>query len=474
MLIGRENEKKQLLEALDSYESQFVAVYGRRRVGKTFLIRQTFNENFAFQHTGLAKGNKAEQLLEFQESLRKYGLKKSRKITSWQEAFHRLSDLLESKPEGKKVVFIDEMPWLDTPQSKFISALEHFWNGWANMRTDIVLIICGSATSWIVKKIILDYGGLHNRLTRKIQLKPFTLSECEEYCNARNLALSRKDIAEAYMVLGGIPYYWNYLKKEESLAQNIDEMLFAETAPLKMEYQALYASLFKNSASHIAVVEALAQKSAGMSRMELLETTRLTDNTAFAKVLEELEQSAMIRKYYPYDKKERGATYQLMDNFTLFYNRFVKSNTNNDGHFWSNNLSTSTHSTWAGLAFEQVCLQHIAQIKQALGISGVLSQVYSWRTQATASHDGAQIDLLIDRGDNVVNVCEMKFVNDVFAIDKDYDALLRRKVSVFKQATKARKSVHLTMVTTYGLSRNAYFGNVQSEVVLDDLFVDLR
>lgn len=471
MLIGRKEESKVLLNAVNSDESQFIAVYGRRRVGKTYLIKQTFNETFAFQHTGLAKGNMHEQLAEFQESLRRYGLKKEKKLISWQEAFHRLEALLESKADTKKIVFIDEMPWLDTPQSNFISALEHFWNGWANMRHDIILVVCGSATSWIVNKIINDYGGLHNRLTNQIHLKPFTLHECEQFCKVKEIPFSRRDIAEAYMVMGGIPYYWSFLNRDRSLSQNIDAMFFKEMAPLKTEYNALYASLFKNSGMHVAIVDVLSTKMSGMTRMDILKNTKLSDNTAFSKTLEELEQSGFIRKYSQFGKKERGSIYQLMDNYSFFYNRYIKSNVNNDECYWSNNIQTRLYTTWVGLAFERLCLQHINQMKQSLGILGVISNAFSWQISATDDHYGAQIDLLIDRGDNVINLCEMKFSGDEFSIDKSCEEIFRRKSSVFRQLTGTKKTLRMTLVTTYGLRINQYSGCVNDVIVLDDLFV---
>lgn len=471
MLIGRKEESSILLNAINSDESQFIAVYGRRRVGKTYLIKQTFNETFAFQHTGLARGTMREQLAEFQESLKRYGKKNVNRLLSWQDAFHQLEALLESQSDEKKIVFIDEMPWLDTPQSKFVSALEHFWNGWANMRHDIILVICGSATSWIVNKIINDYGGLHNRLTVQIHLKPFSLSECEQYCQFKELQFSRRDIAEAYMIMGGIPYYWSFLKKEKSLAQNIDVIFFKDMAPLKTEYNALYASLFRNASSHLAIVNALSSKVSGLTRIDILKHTKLSDNTAFSKTLEELEQSGFIRKYNQYGKKERGTIYQLMDNYSLFYNQYIKSNVNNDECFWSNSLQSRLYTTWVGLAFERLCLQHIAQMKRALGISGVLSNAFSWQTTATEEHDGAQIDLLIDRADNVINLCEMKFSGDDLVIDKSCDGSFRRKSSVFKQVTNSKKTIRLTLVTTYGLRKNQYSGCVTDIIVLDDLFV---
>ena len=474
MLIGRNKEREELLGLLDKDESQFCAVYGRRRVGKTYLIKETFENHFAFYHTGVANAPKKEQLTEFRESLRKAGLKRCKQPRTWFEAFHLLESLLEQSPDKKKMVFLDELPWMDTPKSQFVSALEHFWNGWANMRNDIVLIVCGSATSWIVKKIIRDHGGLHNRLTDQIYLRPFCLNECELYAKSQQISLTRKDLVEAYMVFGGIPYYWSLLRREESLAQNIDRLFFGENSRLSSEFEALYASLFKKPAPYIAIVTALTTKKAGMTRIEILKETGLDDNAVFIRTLEELEQCNFIRKYQVLGKKQRDAIYQLIDNFTLFYFRYLTNNTKNDNHFWTNNLTSRLHTTWAGLAFERVCLWHLPQIKQALGITGVVSSVHAWHTEASEEHSGAQIDLLIDRNDGIINLCEMKFSEDIYLIDKEEDEKLRRRKSVFQQVAKTRKAIHTTMITTYGVAHNGYWNNIQSEVTMDDLFKETR
>jgi len=286
--------------------------------------------------------------------------------------------------------------------------------------------------------------------------------------------MTRKDLAEAYMILGGIPYYWSLLRRSESLAQNVDRLFFTENSRLGNEFEALYASLFKKPKSYIEIVTALATKKAGMTRKELLENTGLNDNSIFVRALEELEQCNFIRKYQIIGKKQRDALYQLMDNFTLFYFRYLVSNTKNDNHFWTNNLSTSIHTVWAGLAFERVCLWHLPQIKSALGIAGVISNAQSWHVEATKEHEGVQIDLLFDRNDGVINLCEMKFSDDVYRIDKEEDNKLRRRKSVFQEVTKTRKAIHLTMITTYGVAHNAYWNNIQSEVTMDDLFKESR
>ena len=470
MIIGRKEEQQILHSAVQSENSEFVAEYGRRRVGKTYLIRETFGYKFTFQHTGLAKGNTKEQLFSFAISLRDAGYDDCPIPKSWLEAFSLLSAYLKNSTDEKKIVFLDELPWMDTPRSNFISAFEHFWNGWASARKDIVLIICGSATSWIINKVINDHGGLHNRVTKQIALQPFTLKECEMFAKSKGLEMSRYQLAECYMVLGGIPYYWSLLEKGLSLAQNIDKIIFAKNGKLSNEFNQLYASLFKSPEQYIDIVTALGKKKAGMTREEIIAATDKYSNGALSKVLDELEYCGFIRKYNGFDKKSKQAIYQLIDNYTLFYFKFIQQNENNDEHFWSASIDSAMHRAWSGLAFERLCMAHTQQIKVALGISGVLSNVYSWRKEADETSDGAQIDLLIDRNDQVINLCEMKYSLSEYAIDAEYEQKLRNKKSAFIDATNTRKAVHLTMVTTFGIKTNVHSGIVQNEVKLDDLF----
>ena len=470
MIIGRKEEQQILHSAAQSENSEFVAVYGRRRVGKTYLIRETFGYKFTFQHTGLAKGNTKEQLFSFAISLRDAGCDDCPIPKSWLEAFSLLSTYLKNSTDEKKIVFLDELPWMDTARSNFISAFEHFWNGWASARKDIVLIICGSATSWIINKVINDHGGLHNRVTKQIALQPFTLKECEMFAKSKGLEMSRYQLAECYMVFGGIPYYWSLLEKGLSLAQNIDKIIFAKNGKLSNEFNQLYASLFKSPEQYIDVVTALGKKKAGMTREEIIAATDMYSSGTLSKVLDELEYCGFIRKYNGFDKKSKQAIYQLIDNYTLFYFKFIQQNENNDEHFWSASIDSAMHRAWSGLAFERLCMAHTQQIKAALGIAGVLSNVYSWRKEADEMSDGAQIDLLIDRKDQVINLCEMKYSLSEYAIDAEYEQKLRNKKSVFINTTNTRKAVHLTMVTTFGIKANAHSGIVQNEITLEDLF----
>ena len=465
MLIGRKNEQKTLLSLLASEESQFCVVYGRRRVGKTYLVRETFNYHFTFQHTGVARGKLREQLRAFRDSLAEAGMRCAIPKT-WYEAFDLLKQLIDSSPAGRKTIFIDELPWMDTTKSNMVSALEHFWNGWATSRAakDIVLIVCGSATSWITRKMLKDKGGLRGRITEKIKVNPFTLSECEAYAKAAGLTMVRKDILEMYMVLGGIPYYWSFVRRGLSVSQNIDQLFFAEDAKLKDEFQALYHILFARPDSYIDVIKALTHRKAGLTREEILRHSNLSDGGTFSQVLDELEECGFIRRYIAFGRESQGTLFQLIDNYTLFYYHCIRKNAFSDEAYWSHTWLSGEHNAWKGLAFERVCLQHIPQVKQALGISGIVSNVCSWRNA------NAQIDLLISRGDNVINVCEMKFANAPFAIDKAYAESLMNKIESFRNAVAPCQTLHLTLLTTYGVAHNEYWNMVQNEVTMDDLF----
>ena len=470
VIVGRKSEQDALKEIVESDEAEFVAVYGRRRVGKTFLIREFFKSKFSFYHTGLANTDMKMQLHSFNLSLNNYNKGNYPEAQTWFDSFEQLKRLLSKRREkGKKIVFIDEMPWMDTPRSGFLSALEHFWNGWASGQKDILLIVCGSATSWIVDKLLNNHGGLHNRVTKQIHLKQFTLLECETYYQKKKIEISRQEIVENYMIFGGIPYYMSLMRKQFSVSQNVDNLLFAENASLKNEFQNLYASLFKKADNHIKIVETLSSKTKGLTRDEILDSTQLPDGGSLKRILTDLELSGFIRRYSGYGKKNRQSLYQLVDFYTLFYFNFLKNNTFKDERYWSNLIENARHRAWTGYAFEQVCLAHISQIKQKLGISGVLTNTCSWISNDR--ENGAQIDLLIERNDRVVNLCEIKYAGDEFTIDKKLDENLRQKRAAFKKETKNRKTVHLTMITTYGIKRNKYSGNIQSQITINDLFM---
>ncbi len=463
-LVGRKYEKETLERLYESKKSEFLAVYGRRRVGKTFLLREFFKYKFDFQISGLAKGNTEQQLLHFHNTLEDFGLVNYEEpAKNWIEAFNRLKKHLELTATARKVILIDEMPWLDTFKSDFITALESFWNSWATNRKDIFLIATGSSASWILNKLINNTEGLHNRITQYIKLYPFTLYETEQFLQAKNIQLSRYQIAELYMVLGGIPYYLDYVKPGQSVAQVIDEIFFNKNAILKNEIKNLYRALFKKYTWHEKIVESLAKKAKGLTRTELIEASGLPSGGTITKILAELEEGGFIVGYKPLYTSSK-TTYRLADFYTAFYFRFINGQTQFGENTWTNLIDHPIHRTWQGYTFEQLCMYHIKQIKQGLGISGIQSHESAWQ------NENAQIDLLIDRRDQVMNIIEMKFSLSEYSITKDYDEKLRRKISQLKENTKTKKSIFLTFITSYGLQKNKYSGIVTNELTLDDLF----
>ena len=470
MLIGREKEIKTLQQAYHSEYSEFVAVYGRRRIGKTFLIREAFNYQFAFQHTGVYKESLKKQLRNFRDALRMSGMKKAKIPTDWSDAFFQLAQFIKENKEEKKVIFIDEIPWLDTPRSGFLSALEYFWNSFASARKDVLLIICGSATSWIINKVLKNHGGLHNRVTYRIHLQPFTLYECKQYAKYLGMRASHYDLIEYYMILGGVAFYWSRLDKGLSVAQNIDNMIFSETGFLHNEFNELYDSLFNEPESYLKIIHALGTIRIGMTRDELVKEGGFSSNGKLTRMLEDLTECGFIKRIPSFGGKAKDDLIQLVDNFTIFYYKYMKENLNNDEHFWSNSYNSPIRTAWTGLAFERVCFQHIPQIKQAMGIAGVATQCYSWKAKGDALSSGTQIDMVLDRRDNIINICEMKFSKGEYTITKDYAMALNNKVERFIESTKNKKTILLTMITTNGVVHNEYWNQIQCDITADELF----
>ena len=376
---------------------------------------------------------------------------------------------METLPEDEKqVFFFDEMPWLDTYRSGFLSAFEWFWNDYAGTRDNVLFIVCGSATAWMVENISNNKGGLFNRQTCRLYLEPFTLLEVEEYLDSRGFMWSRYDIAECYMIMGGIPFYLSLLKKKYSLSQNIDRIFFKTKGELWDEFDHLYENLFGSSKGYLKIIEALSSKKAGLTRKEIISEAKLEDNGLLTEMLKNLKDSLFIRAYNTFGYDEKNIVYQLSDYFTLFYLRFMKGQQNPDEHFWTHFLDNPAKSSWAGQTFEQVCKDHIGQVKKAIGISAMLTDISSWRGESDSGK--AQIDLVIDRRDRVTNICEIKFSINDFVIDKEYEGRLRNKMSIFKAATNTKSAVQLVMITTFGVKQNSHSGIVSANVTMDHLF----
>jgi len=473
MFIGREKEIKKLRELYNSESAELVAIYGRRRVGKTFLVDNVFEENIFFRHAGLSpiEGNTMrEQLTHFHRSLKLCGWEKDEVPTSWLEAFYMLEDLVEQYVNKNKkiVLFIDEIQWMDTPKAKFMTGFEAFWNGWACHKKNIMVIVCGSSSSWILDKLINNHGGLYNRITCEIKLQPFTLRECENYFESRGVVMSRYDIIQAYMMIGGIPFYLKYLDKALSLSQNIDCLFFAENAFLKDEFDRLFVSLFSNAEEMKTIVRCLSEKNRGLSRKEIVQATGIDDSGNFSKKLKALISGGFVIKYSSFGNGKREDYYKLTDPFCLFYLKFMKDKKRKS---WINIEETRKVMVWKGYAFENVCWNHINQIKDTLKIGGVVTEESLWSKRGDDSTDGTQIDLIIDRKDHVLNMCEIKFYSDEFAVDKEYHFVLERRKKLLREIIPVKSVVHSTLITTYGLKRNEYSGDFVSVITADDLFV---
>ena len=480
-LIGREREIKQLNDYVTSERPEFIAIYGRRRVGKTYLVNQLFGGKMAFSMTGVLEGTKDEQMEAFIDAMEEYSGKLIEKPKTWMEAFRVLKAFLKKKVVLKQrcIVFLDELPSMDTQRSGFVRALGYFWNSWASLQDNLTLIVCGSATSWMIRHIVDDKGGLHDRITHKMHLRPFTLRETELYFASRDFKWERLSVMQAYMTFGGIPYYLSLLHKQESFAMNIDRLFFSEDEEMRREYKRLYSTLFNSPDSYTAIVSALSKVRHGLTRNELRKSLGKDSSGSLSKKLEDLVNCDIIRKYVVREKnvKKNSAIYQLTDFYSIFYLTFVPRAKAETG-YWTNHIGTSEVNAWLGLSFERLCMAHVSQIKHALHIDHIATKFYSWRGKRAISGTEQdlnvakkpQIDMILERADRIINIMEMKYSESEYTLDKEENGKIRRRVEAFRKETGVKEALWSALVTTYGLTNGIHSSTFVATITMDDLF----
>ncbi|MDP3705038.1 MAG: ATP-binding protein [Legionellaceae bacterium] len=478
-IVGREKEVGFLNHVFESRKPEFLAIYGRRRVGKTYLIREFFKDKgIYFELTGIKDATKSSQLKNFSTVYSDTFLRGDRipPPKDWDDALNVLRIEIEKTDESKKIIiFFDELPWLASRKSGFLEALDLFWNRYMSSRENIILVICGSAAEWMIKKIISNKGGLHNRLTQPpVNLMPFTLKQTKQYLDAIGVHLEQKQVIDLYMALGGVAYYLSLVSKGKSSSQVISDLFFANQAPLLSEFRNLFDSLYDNPQKHIDVIKLLAQTRQGLTQTDIFNKVKnMSPGGGAVLVLEELENCGFVHRVHDFGKKKKDARYRLIDGFTLFYLKWVEGQGEFSEHFWMRKKGSASYNTWAGYAFENLCFLHYRDILRALEITVVAEAKSGWRYLPLKADpdEGAQIDLVIDRADKCINLCEIKFYDDELMISKAYAQVLRRKKSCFKEKTGTRKTLFMTMITTYGVKMDQhYLEVVDGQIKMDALF----
>ena len=481
-IIGRKEELVVLSKVLASTEPAFLAIYGRRRIGKTYLIKNYFRDKGLFFHlTGIQDATLDVQLKNFTVEFSDLFLKgkEMTKPKDWFAAFQLLRKEIEKVPRSLKViVFFDELPWLSSPRSMFLQALDHLWNRYLSEISNVILVVCGSAASWMIDNIINHKGGLHGRVTKEIRLLPFTLKETEEFLQERSIRLERKQILELYMCLGGVAKYLSYLERGKSVPELVGELCFSYNAPLLAEFHKLYRSLFYEHDEHVQIVKVLAHSKTGLSYQEIVKQTGLSTGGTLSLKIEELKQSGFIAEIPLYDEGEKSSLYLLIDEYSLFYLTWNEGVSSLDlqsrgSDYWSRQRNTQRWKSWTGCAFECLCLKHVEGIKSELGIGSVQTKTSKWRyvPPRKTKETGAEIDLVIDRADGCINLCEIKFYDDIFTISKEYSEKLHNKRMCFERVTETRKSTFITIIATYGVRHNEHYSaTVDKELTMDALF----
>jgi AAA+ ATPase superfamily predicted ATPase len=471
-MIGRDIQIKQLNEALVSSKSSFIAVTGRRRVGKTYLIDEIYKRNICIRITGIQSGDLTAQIVNFTQKIAEYSnFPIVTTPKNWQEAFILLKNFLTTLSSKKKqVIFLDELPWMNTSKSGFIQFLAHLWNDFLSKESHFILVICGSSTSWITQKIINDKGGFHNRLTHHIKLNPFTLSETKQFLGTKNIKLTDSSIAEIYMIMGGIPFYLENIKQGESTTVCIERMCFLEGGVLKNEYDNLYKAIFDSPTNHEAIVEVLANTKMGLSRDEIIKKTKIKEGGPYQRAINELLVSGFLVEESPFGKKKRGSIYRLVDEFSVFYHKFIKNNRKTQVGIWQMLSNSQSYKIWSGYAFESLCLKHVSEIKRAMGVQNVYTETSSYRHVGDKAADGFQIDLIIDRKDMTINLCECKFYESSFEITQKYASQLKWRKSTFRTVTNTKKNIFTTLISNHPIKENEHsLESIDVRITVSDL-----
>lgn len=465
-IIGREQEYEKITTYLNSRRAEFVAIYGRRRVGKTFLVRSYFKDKFDFYTTGVIDGTREEELAVFYNSLCDYGYTGSQP-KNWIETFYALYTLLKTKKRRKRcVVFIDELPCFDTQHSGFVRAFGHFWNNYASRLGNIFLVVCGSATSWIVRNIIDNRGGLHNRITHEMHIHSFNLHDTELFFKAHKAKWTQLAITQMYMALGGVPYYLEMIDFGRSVAENIDALFFAPDAELRREYGRLFKSLYRHPDQYMEIIALLSENKSGLTRKEISERLKLNSGSHLSNMLDDLVNCDFLRRYSN-GTKRNSCIYQVVDFYTLFYHQFCKQKTS-DKMLWQHSINTPKQNTWYGLAFERICLCHVWQILYALHLDTVRTECFSWRS--STSPDKVQIDLVIDRIGGQTCICEIKYSQSEYNLTSAEETKIRNRIATYSGEMKPKDGVIGILITTFGLANKQATDTIQHIVTLNKLF----
>jgi len=480
-IFARKKEIRLLTDIYEAKEPSFLLVHGRRRIGKTYLVREFFKQTQAlfFHLTGIQGGSIAEQLSAFyREFCDKFPNDAPKKVPkNWQDAFYELWLVVKKlSPKRKVVIFLDELPWLATPKSRCVQALDYFWNRYLSGQKNVILVVCGSAAAWMIDKILNDTGGLHGRVTHEIPLRPFTLGESLEFLTQKGVHFSVQNLADLYMVTGGVAKYLEWVQPGESISQAISRLCFSVRGPLTTEFDRLFRSLFKNYGAHTQIVRALAKKKSGLTHTELSKELKLGSGGTLSKSLKELELSGFIQKVAQFGKgKKKENTYILADEYSIFYLKWIAPITDIDldtdePTYWMKQQNTAAWKAWKGFAFERLCLKHIEKIKRALGILGVITRTSKWIHKTSNPREkGAEIDWVIDRDDNAINLFEAKYSTDSFNLTKEIAEELRHKKTCFVNETGTKKAVFTTLITPYGARKNGhYLSSVDQQLSLED------
>jgi hypothetical protein len=467
MFVGRKNELRMLNDAYRSGKDELVVLYGRRRIGKSSLVKRFAEKKKAYYEFEALEGETTPgQINHFLQQLKKQiddPILDSVRFANWEQVFTYLTEkVINRKSKVKKILFLDELPWMAAGRIRLVSLLKYYWdNHWKSKH--VMLILCGSVASFMVKKV-LHSNALYGRTTIEILLKGFSPEEAARLLSKKR---SREETLNYQLVFGGVPKYLEQINTSQSFNKNMNTLCFSPHGIMLKEVERIFYSQFREPRTYLKIINLL--KNGIFSLSEISSKTKIPSGGGLKQYLKNLERAEMIRSYIPFDRSgnSKFKKYTLADEFLVFFFKYMGPNLRvikeSSSRRLFETLTQNSFDSWLGFAFERFCLKHAGLLALVMDFADdiLLASPYFKKND-----ERFQIDLLYQRADRVITVCEIKHQN--IKIGTNIIPEMQRKCALLK--VPRGYALEKALISLYGpdnsLKDTGYFHHF---VTLDDI-----
>jgi AAA+ ATPase superfamily predicted ATPase len=453
--IGRKVEIAQLTALIDLPRPSIAVIYGRRRVGKSELIRHVTQGKNVLSFEGLEGQPKHKQIKNFLFQLSAQSNIREKNISDWPDALILLRTLTQ---DGQWIIILDEFQWMANYQNELVSVIKMIWEKYLSQNPDLTLILCGSIASFMKSKV-LKSSALYGRTDYELNLHELNLSEISEFFPGKG----SDEVIDTAMLVGGIPKYLELISEYPSLYDALEPLAFSQDGFFKTEYDRLFASHFGKKPIFMKIIQTLATNPYGLTTGKLAKEMQVASGGTLCHQLDDLESAGFLHSIIPFDKPEGSKLrkYILMDAYVRFYHSIIrgsmKETTPPNTQFHAI-MSSPRYAAWAGMAFEFLCMRHHKEISRILGFHGIPYTAGPFFQRKTLDTPGVQIDLLFERSDKILVLCEMKYL--LASVPGDIIDQVNRKVSALQEKYPGRTILKVLLTktgSTETVAKKGYF-----------------